>query len=143
MSEVSDQVETPAPAQQVPVDKLVRVFLRMRAALDEKRQAYEAEERALKDQMAKVKSALLAYCREHNLDSVKTAEGLMYRTVRTSYWTNDWESMGKFVVEHNVPELLEKRLHQGNVKQFLEENPGLLPPGLNVDSEYSITVRKK
>jgi hypothetical protein len=51
--------------------------------------------------------------------------------------------MGKFVVENNVPELLEKRLHQGNMKQFLEAHPDLLPPGLNVDSEYTITVRRK
>jgi hypothetical protein len=29
------------------------------------------------------------------------------------------------------------------MKQFLEEHPELLPPGLNVDSEYTITVRRK
>jgi len=29
------------------------------------------------------------------------------------------------------------------MKQFLEENPDALPPGLNADSEYSITVRRK
>jgi hypothetical protein len=28
------------------------------------------------------------------------------------------------------------------MKQFLEENPGVVPPGLNSDSEYAITVRK-
>jgi hypothetical protein len=27
--------------------------------------------------------------------------------------------------------------------QFLKENPETLPPGLNVDSEYSVTVRRK
>jgi hypothetical protein len=74
---------------------------------------------------------------------VRTGEGLFYRGVATRYWTSDWESMGKFVVENNVPELLEKRLHQGNMKQFLEAHPDLLPPGLNVDSEYTITVRRK
>jgi hypothetical protein len=51
--------------------------------------------------------------------------------------------MGKFIVEHGVPDLLDKRIHQSNMKQFLEENPDLLPPGLNVDKEYSITVRRK
>jgi len=51
--------------------------------------------------------------------------------------------MRKFIVEQGVPELLHERLHQGNMKQFLEANPDLLPPGLNVDSEYTITVRRK
>jgi hypothetical protein len=115
----------------------------MNATLSEKKAAFEAEEKALKEQMTKVKSALLEYCKEQNVESVRTGEGLFYRGVTTRYWTSDWESMGKFVVEHNVPELLEKRLHQGNTKQFLEANPDLLPPGLNVDSEYTITVRKK
>lgn len=134
-----DAPQSPA----IPVDKLVKVYLKMNAKYTEVKSAFEAEEKALKDQMAKVKSALLSYCKEQNVDSVKTAEGLFYRTVRTSYWTNDWESMGKFILEQNAPELFEKRLHQGNMKQFLEEHPDLLPPGLNVDSEYSITVRRK
>lgn len=127
----------------VPVEKLVKVYLKMNATLSEKKAAFEAEEKALKEQMVKVKAALLDYCKEQNVESVRTTEGLFYRGVATRYWTSDWESMGKFVVENNVPELLEKRLHQGNMKQFLEAHPDLLPPGLNVDSEYTITVRRK
>jgi len=127
----------------VPVEKLVKVYLKMNTTLSEKKAAFEAEEKALKEQMAKVKAALLDYCKEQNVESVRTGEGLFYRGVATRYWTGDWESMGKFVVENNVPELLEKRLHQGNMKQFLEARPDLLPPGLNVDREYTITVRRK
>ena len=51
--------------------------------------------------------------------------------------------MHAFIMEHNVPELLEKRLNQTNLKQFLEENPESQPDCLNVDSEYSMSVRKK
>jgi hypothetical protein len=50
--------------------------------------------------------------------------------------------MHKFIAKHNVPEFFEKRLNQTNVKQFLEENPEEVPEGLNVDSEYAITIRK-
>ena len=127
----------------VPVEKLVKVYLKMNNVLTEKRHAWEAEEKTIKNQMAAVKSALLNYCKDQNVESVRTNEGLFYRTVNTRYWTNDWDAMGKFVIEHGVPELFEKRLHQGNMKQFLEENPEVLPPGLNVDSEYTITVRRK
>lgn len=130
-------------SDEVPVEKLVKVYLKMKDTLAVKRAAYEEEEKKLKDKMTKVKAALLDYCREEGVESVKTAEGLFYRTVNTRYWTNDWDSMGRFVVENNAPDLLEKRLHQGNIKQFLEEHPETLPPGLNVDSEYSVTVRRK
>jgi len=127
----------------VPVEKLVKVYLKMKQKRAEITAAFTEQDEKIKSQMDKVKSALLEYCKDQNLESVRTTEGLFYRTVRTSYWTSDWESMGKFVVENNAPELLEKRLHQSNMKQFLEENPDLLPPGLNVDSEYTITVRRK
>ena len=51
--------------------------------------------------------------------------------------------MHEFILEHEAPDLLEKRVNQGNMKQFLEENPDVVPMGLNVDSEYVVTVRKK
>lgn len=134
---------TEESAPDVSVERLVKVYLKMNAKYTELRAAYEAEEKKLKGQMAKVKSALLTYCKEHNVESVRTGEGLFYRNVTTRYWTNNWEAMGRFVVEHNAPDLLEKRLHQGNMQQFLEDHPDVLPPGLNVDREYTITVRKK
>jgi hypothetical protein len=128
---------------EVPVEKLVKVYIKMRDKHTELLHTFQEQENALKEKMAKVKTALLDHCKEHNVESVRTAEGLFFRTIKQSYWTNDWDSMGKFIVEHQVPELLEKRLHQGNVKQFLAEHPGLLPPGINVDSEYSVTIRRK
>ncbi len=130
-------------ANEIPVERLVKVYIKMREKHAEMSNTFKEQEEALKDQMAKVKGALLEHCKEHNVESVRTAEGLFFRTLKQSYWTNDWESMGKFIVEHQVPELLEKRLHQGNIKQFLAEHPDLLPPGINVDSEYSVTVRRK
>ena len=130
---------TEETAPTVPAEKLVRVYLKMKAA----KENLDAEVKKIDTQMGQVKAALLAYCKDQNVESVRTSEGLFYRSVKKRYTTNNWEAMGKFVLEHQVPELYEKRLHQGNIQQFLEEHPDLLPPGLNVDSEYTITVRKE
>jgi len=127
----------------ITVEKLVKVYIKMRDKHTEMLHEFQEQEKEIKAKMAKVKEALLEHCKEHNVDSVRTGEGLFFRTIKQNYWTSDWESMGKFIVEHNAPELLEKRIHQGNIKQFLEEHPDLLPPGINVDSEYSVTVRRK
>jgi hypothetical protein len=51
--------------------------------------------------------------------------------------------MNRFILENELPEFYEKRLNQGVVREFLEENPETVPPGLNTTSEYSIRVRKK
>lgn len=127
----------------IPVDKLTKAYLRIRAKRAELANKFKEEENNLLDQMEKIKKALLDYCKSHNVESVKTSEGVFYRTTRAKYWTSDWEQMHKFILEHEVPELLDKRLNQSNMRQFLEENPDVVPKGLNVDSEYIISVRKK
>ena len=127
----------------VSVEKLVKTYAKIRDKRAEITAKYKEEEGQLREKQDKVKSALLGYCKEHEVDSVRTSSGLFYRTVKQRYWTSDWESMHKFIMEHSLPEFLDKRLNQTNVRQFLEDNPDLLPAGLNVDSEYTISVRKK
>ena len=124
-------------------EKLTRVYLKIRDKKAQLSSDYKKQEEDLNQKLDKVKAALLDYCKEQGLESVKTSEGLFYRSVKTRYWTSDWEAMHKFVMEHDVPEFLEKRLNQTNVRTFLEENPETVPMGLNVDSEYTISVRKK
>lgn len=126
----------------IPVDKLVKTYVKMRDKHAEILRAFQEQENEIKGHMQQVKDALLQYCKEHNVESVKTAEGMFYRTIKRRYTTADWESMGRFILEHQIPELLEKRIHQGNMEQFLTEHPDLLPPGLNCDAEYSVTVRR-
>mgnify|MGYP003335803861 CR=1 FL=1 len=109
--------ETATP---VPPEKLVRVYLKMKTA----KEAHEAETKKIDRQMEQIKSALLEYCKTQSVESVRTGEGLFYRSIKKRYTTNNWEAMGQFVLEHQVPELYEKRLHQGNVQQFLEEQIG-------------------
>lgn len=132
-------VETEDPK----LTKLVRVYLKMKDKKDEIDNAYKETTQELGEKMALVKGALLEHCKEHGVEGARTTAGLFYRTTTTNYWTNDWMAMHDFVLEHRAPELLEKRLHQGNVKQFLEENPDVLPPGMNTETKYQISIRRK
>jgi hypothetical protein len=50
--------------------------------------------------------------------------------------------MYAFIEEHAVPFLLEKRIHNGNMKEFLEDNPDVLPIGLQAERKFIIQVRK-
>ena len=127
----------------VTAEKLTETYLKIRNKRSELSADFKEKDKVLVEQMDKVKKALLEYCNEHGLDSVKTPAGLFYRSVKRRYWTSDWESMYQFVLENEIPEFFDKRLNQASVKQFLEENPDLVPKGLNVDSEYAIAVRKK
>lgn len=125
------------------VDKMTRVYIKIRDARAALSAKFKEEDDALSEQMDTIKRALLDYCSEHAVESVRTTEGSFYRTTKTRYWTSDWESMHKFILANELPEFFEKRLNQTAVKQFLEENPEVVPPGLNTDVEYVVTVRKK
>ena len=124
-------------------EKLTSVYLKIKDKRSELSAEFKEKDAELSDQLDKVKRALLDYCEEQGVDSVKTSAGLFYRSARTRYWTSDWSSMHEFILENEVPELLDKRVNQSNMKQYLEENPDQVPKGLNVDSEYIVSVRRK
>lgn len=127
---------------QVTVDQLVAVYIKVRDARDVARKEADKIDSDFEAQLDVLNKEILEICKETGADSIKTPHGTAIRTVKSRYWTNDWEKFYQFVFEHHAPELLEKRIHQTNIKQFLEENPDMLPLGLNVDSEHSITVRR-
>tara|TARA_R100001015_G_C4595172_1_gene150426 strand:- start:439 stop:849 length:411 start_codon:yes stop_codon:yes gene_type:complete len=126
----------------VTLEKLVRVYLKIKGERERLSAEFKEADGKLVEQQDTIKSALLDHLKDTGAKSVKTDAGTFYRQIKQKYWTSDWESMHQFILEHEVPEFLEKRLHQGAVRGFLEENPDLLPKGLNVDSEFAVTVRK-
>jgi hypothetical protein len=127
---------------EIPLEKLTRIYIKMREKKAEVTHEMEDKISKIESDMKAVKSAILQHMKDIGAESLKTSAGVVYRTVRTTYATSDWESMNKFILEHSVPELLEKRIHQTNMKAFLEENPELIPAGLNANSEYSVTIRR-
>jgi len=89
-----------------------------------------------------IEQEMLEICKAVDANSIKTDAGTVIRSVKSRYWTNDWDSMYRFIKEHDAYALLEKRLHQSHMKQFLEENPEIEPAGLNVEREYTVVVRR-
>ena len=125
---MSDTEDDSPAVEQIPLDTLVAVHAKIKA-----RQAKLDKEirLAIKDQMKAL-----------GLTSVQTSSGTVSLMKKTRYNTQDWDSFKNFVIEHQVVDLLEKRIAQGNMATFLEENPGLVPPGLNSVTEFDIRVTK-
>jgi len=100
---------TSAPVVEISLEKMVKAYVKIRARRTEIKAAFDVEDGALVEQLDAVKAALLAHCKDHGVDSVRTSEGLFYRTVKQTYWTSDWEKMHEFILEHAEPSLLDKR----------------------------------
>lgn len=126
----------------IPVEKLVAAYRKLRSAISDAEEAHAVKVAALREKLDLVSSEILNFCNEQNVDSVRTPAGTVTRRVQTRYWSTDWDKFYDFVREYDVPFLLEKRIHNGNMKQFMEENPDVLPIGLQVDNKYVVHVRK-
>ncbi|NBS69508.1 hypothetical protein EBT31_11430 [bacterium] len=124
------------------LDDLAAAYIRIRDARADLKRTYEEQDEELSNQMSVIAEEMLGVCKELGADSIKTKAGTIIRSVKSRYWTNDWDSMYRFIKENDAFPLLEKRLHQTHMKEFLSENPDLLPAGLNVESEYTVVVRR-
>jgi ribosomal protein L4 len=126
----------------IPMDRLAKTYRKIRTKIAELTQEYDTKVETLKAAQDEVKNAMKDQMKALGVTSVRTAEGTVVLSVKTRYNTQDWDSFKKFVVEQDAVDLLEKRIAQTNMAQFLEENPGVVPPGLNSSSEYDVSVRK-
>ncbi len=127
---------------EVNINKLVKLYLKIRNAIDEKETQHKEELASLKEQFGIVGQSLLNLCKEQNLDSIRTPVGTVPRRISTRYWTSDWDSMYRFISEYDAPFLLEQRIHGTNMKEFLEANPEAFPMGMQADRSYTVQVRK-
>lgn len=138
MTDLNEQEGQASPQ----LSKLTEAYIKIRDARADIKRKYEEQDALLADQAKLLEANMLDTCKELGADSIRTQHGTIIRSVKSRYWTNDWDSMYSFIDEHGAFGLLEKRLHQTNMKAFLEENPMFHPAGLNVDSEYTVIVRR-
>ena len=137
-----DALEVQGEQPSLPLDKLAAIYIKIRDAKDTLTSDYKKQYANLEEQMGVLETEMLEICKNMNADSIRTKAGTIVRSVKSRYWTNDWDSMYHFIKENDAYGLLEKRLHQTHMKEFLSENPDLLPMGLNVESEYTVVVRR-
>jgi len=126
----------------IPLDKLALIYRKIRDKIGVLTKEYDTQVETLKAQQDEIKFAMKDQMKTLGVKSVRTDMGTVTLTTKTRYNTQDWDSFKEFILEHRMVDLLEKRIAQINMAHFLEENPTIVPPGLNSTTEYDITVTK-
>jgi len=129
--------------EQMKTNDLVETYIRIRGKREEIKKEADKQIAALDEDLEIISLYLSDFLKDSGASSIKTPHGTAYTTVKSRFWTNNWEAMYNFIQNHGVFDLLEKRIHQSNMKTYLEENPDQLPEGLNVDSKHSVIIRRK
>ena len=127
----------------VNTEELVEAYLSIRTQREILLRNYEEQDKALKADMAQLEAVMLDVCNQVNADSIKTSHGTVMRKLNERFFCQDWDNFYKFLMDQEAPHLLERRIHQGNFKEFMKDHEDSgLPPGVNVMREYGVTVRK-
>ncbi len=125
------------------VEALVETYLTLRRERETLKAQYESQDSELKKDMEGIEAALLDVCNRTNVNGLKTQYGSVTRQVKDRFFCTDWDNFKKFVETEGSLDLLERRIHQRNFKEFMAERQGDgLPPGVNVLREFDIVVRK-
>jgi hypothetical protein len=77
--------------------------------------------------MGVLETQMLNTCKEQGIDSIRTKHGTIIRSVKSRYWTNDWDSMYDFIEENDAYGLLEKETSSDTHERvsFRESRPAL------------------
>ena len=120
------------------VSDLAAEYIGLRGKVEE----LEAQIKEIEKDMDELTRQMSEICEETGASSIRTDSGTIIRSIRTRYFTSDWSSLHDIVLQYQAPYLLEKRIHNSAMKEFLEAHPEAYPAGLNIENQYTITVRK-
>lgn len=125
------------------MDELSVQYIKLRQQREVLAQQFKDADAVIEKDMAEIETQLLDTLNASNSNSMSTNSAVIIRTVRKRYMPSNWNAVYELIKKHDAYGLLEKRVHNGNMKDFLEEHPDEYPAGMNVDSRYAVTVRRK
>jgi hypothetical protein len=124
------------------MEQLVKMYVKIRT---KKQQVQKEADEALAEldkSLSVISGAMKEQLVAAGATSAKTAGGTAYIQPKTRYYAMDWDAFGQWVLRTGNLAMFEKRIAQSNMKQHLEDNPNDVPPGLQADTEITVTVRK-
>ena len=122
-------------------EQLVKLYIQLRDRRSERKRTYEMEDEGDKGKQEKIEGILLKRFQDDGLESVRTASGTAYKTVRTSASVADPDAFFQFVLTNELYDLLEKRCSKTVVEQYKDEHQEL-PPGINYSECVALNVRR-
>lgn len=123
------------------IRQLIELYVQLREKKTVLKKAYDARCKPLNDSMLDIENKMLEHMHSSGVESFKTKAGTAYLSRRTSASLGDRDTFWDYVVQHDMPELLELRASKTACQEFLEAK-GELPPGVNWREEQTVNFRK-
>jgi hypothetical protein len=125
----------------VETDRLVRVFIKIRAARSDLKRTFETEDGELKGKLRQVENELLRRALEQGLKGFNTNNGTTYVKEEQHVSIADPDDFMEFVKEEGDLYFYEQRPSLGHVREYQKAHDGELPPGIRMFRENRMRVR--
>jgi hypothetical protein len=121
------------------VDSLVKQFVMLR----DHRSDLEKQKVKAKGIMDKIGLEILKMAEAQGVTSFATEHGTAYRNTKDWIKVSNWDVTLDFIIDGDLRHLLPQSVKKAAVKEYMEENDGALPPGLEYGELVEIAVRRK
>ena len=121
--------------------RVIAAYRKLRDLKDAKKKQHSEELRPLNDKIIELEAWMLNKLNEVGANSIKTESGTAYKSTQTKAKVSDWDEALTFVRTNDLWHLLERRVSKTAVEEYIESE-GTPPPGIEVDSEVKLNVRK-
>ena len=125
--------------------KLIKIYIKMRDVKKEITDRHKEELADINGKMDTIGTELKKQIQATGGDSIKSKEfGTATITESIKAGCSDWAEFTQFLKENDHDPLifLSKSLKADAIKQYMEDNEGNLPPGVNIFKEAKLSIRK-
>jgi hypothetical protein len=139
---MSEELEQPVH-ESPKLDEMVKAYIAIRTARENLYRQYKTKDNELGSELSQLEQVMLDECNSLNVESVRTNNGTITRTIKEQFACNNWDEFKSYVLEHGALELLQQRIHNGNFTEHMANHEGEgLPPGISSVREFSVVIRK-
>ena len=139
---MSEELEQPVH-ESPKLDEMVKAYIAIRTARENLYRQYKTKDNELGGELSQLEQVMLDECNSLNVESVRTNNGTITRTIKHQFACNNWDEFKSYVLEHGALELLQQRIHNGNFTEHMANHEGEgLPPGISSVREFSVVIRK-
>jgi len=126
---------------QVNVDNVIVAYLKLRDQRAQLKKEYDDNDIIVKGKMEKLEIWLMQQMQTSNATQLGSPNGTAYQQTVMKGNCSDWTSFWGFLRETGRFDMMEKRVSVKTIQSYYEET-GQLPPGINVNPELRVVVRK-
>ncbi len=133
---MSDQPEKPL------FSDVVSFYVKLRDEKDELDRLHKEKVAKYSAKLEELDAYLLAELSAMGMESVRTDHGTAYVSRKERFNCTSWPELIPWLIQNNQVELLQKRLSETNLKQYIQQNSGALPPAIQSTVVREVNVRR-